>query len=777
MTPRLPFTLAPLPGEPFGLWWHTYAVRLGVTRAELAHAADIPAGSALVPGPEHTATIAAATGLADSRVAAMFTAQRACPPELVLRAWTPQTVSRFCPGCLADGLDWRPAWALPLTFHCLVHHTTLAAQCPACGRTPPSHPTPARTTQSPSSCPSCGHDLATAHQDHADRGDQVTAAQKLITTALARMRDPAATAHDREQAQDDLTDLTLIAVHLNRGERAKPSNVAYRMPDAAAWTAAFGLFVAPDPSLPGPDPLAALVAGCFRRRLSRTIPASWQAASPTLVARIARGRHADLTPIERVRYATTLPFLTPGPRRVTDPAPARAARLPDQLWPAWAIRLTDDDSHDGSVFRSAMIAALLLPHSDIPLREITALLPHQPDANHVAHQLRSLAKTEAGEVALQILTELALALDDAEIPIDYARRRQLVACTELITKATWTRFCRQAGLHKGRVRRLDLARRYLYELLTGGNLATAPHPYRLPTGVPRADYVEFCAAMPASLVADLTGHADQLLLTAGIREPLVWQPPTGWVTTSIWPGADPDHTDPGVIHDAIRAQWDAGIHNHWAPTHTAAQSLGISSHHLRYVLRQHPVAEAPYTAGAPKTLIAMTATQGPGYRADPHRRYYIDPAWLREQYITWSRTLPHIAREIGCHAGSLRRFAEQHGIPRRPPGNGACIHTDVVTGHPSQLPDLLRKALRGQRSHDRLKRFLVISEHLSIGQAAKTVQTTQPTLTAQLHVLERACGGPLFHRRPTPQPLGPLTPLGEQLCKQAHDYLNETVGG
>src|SRR6184192_1314913 len=110
MTPRLPFTLAPLPAEPFGLWWHTYAVRLGVTRAELAHAAGIPAGSAPGLGPEHAATIAAATGLVGSRVTAMFASRRGCPPELVLRVWTPQPVSRFCPGCLADGLGWRSAW-------------------------------------------------------------------------------------------------------------------------------------------------------------------------------------------------------------------------------------------------------------------------------------------------------------------------------------------------------------------------------------------------------------------------------------------------------------------------------------------------------------------------------------------------------------------------------------------------------------------------------------------------------------------------------------------
>lgn len=147
-----------------------------------------------------------------------------------------------------------------------------------------------------------------------------------------------------------------------------------------------------------------------------------------------------------------------------------------------------------------MIAALLLPHSGLLLTDLTPLLPHQPSPDRVAHQLRRLATTPNGTVALRILTELGLALDHHDIPIDYARRRRLVTDTELIDRPTWIRLCRHAGLHIGRERRLDLARRYLYELLTGGNLATAPEPYRLDIGAPRVDHAELCAAMPATLV-------------------------------------------------------------------------------------------------------------------------------------------------------------------------------------------------------------------------------------------------------------------------------------
>src|SRR4051794_39661103 len=101
MNNRLPFTLTPLTGEPFGLWWHTYAARLGVTRTELAHAIGIPATTP--PGPQHATTIATATGLSTDQVAALFTTTRPSPPEHVLRVWAPQPTSRFCPDCLAGG--------------------------------------------------------------------------------------------------------------------------------------------------------------------------------------------------------------------------------------------------------------------------------------------------------------------------------------------------------------------------------------------------------------------------------------------------------------------------------------------------------------------------------------------------------------------------------------------------------------------------------------------------------------------------------------------------
>lgn len=90
--------------------------------------------------------------------------------------------------------------------------------------------------------------------------------------------------------------------------------------------------------------------------------------------------------------------------------------------------------------------------------------------------------------------------------------------------------------------------------------------------------------------------------------------------------------------------------------------------------------------------------------------------------------------------------------------------------HPRGLPDPLRSALIGPRSRDRLDRLLFIAGRSSIFAAARELGLWQATLYGQVGRLERACGGQLVNRgRPSGTPI--LTPLGQQLCQQARDYL------
>ena len=510
----------------------------------------------------------------------------------------------------------------------------------------------------------------------------------------------------------------------------------------------------------------ALSETAVRAMLAASHPATPQTvgciARPGLSV-IERLRHANaIAPSDRLRHATNL-----RPQRAlpaeADPAIERAGRLPDQLWPAWSIRLVDDDAFEPTTFRSSMLAALLVPHSGLTVREIAALVSEQVQPNTIAFHLRKLLQTTRDGTALKILTELAFAVDSHDLPIDYARRRRLTADSTLIDRNTWASLARKAGARSGGERRIGFARSYLYELLTGCNLHLAPAPYRIASGFERVEYHDFVAGLPRSLVDSLHEHAQGLLDDAGITaEPLQWQPSTEWVSITDWPGAEPDLTDPEPIHEAL-CGWRARQGQ-------VAAALGISTEHLRYVIRQHPRACPRYPTR--RVLAPVASTDEPSAPAGP-KTLYLDPIWLRREYVVWRRGLPDIAKELGCKVSALKKFAHEHGIPlRRPSGPEGFAHLDAPGLHPSQVPEPLRSALTGQDPRQRLHRFTVLSKHPSLNQAAQALGAHQSTLSQQLQQLERACGGLLLHRHPHPRPIGPLTLLGEQLCQQAVEHLD-----
>ena len=499
-----------------------------------------------------------------------------------------------------------------------------------------------------------------------------------------------------------------------------------------------------------------------RTGTDRAPDTSTRSGNPSAVQRLRDA--SALSPRARLEHATTL---HPRRRGTTgaDPAVERAGRLPDQLWPAWTIRLVDDDTFDPATSRSSMLAALLLPHSERTLGEIAGLVGDRVQRATVAFHLRKLLWVTGSAVALQILTELAFAVDAHDLPIDYARRRRLVAGAELIERHIWARFAQQADTSSGGPRRVRFARCYLYELLTGCNLHLAPAPYRMESSLERVDYHDFATGMPHGLADALHRHAERLLADAGITdEPLQWQPPANWVTITDWPGADPDLTDPQPIHQSLRGRR--------APQAQVAASLGISTEHLRYVVRQHPRPRPAY----PTRRVLVTPASVRGSRRPPGpKTISLDPVWLQGEYVTWRRSLPDIASELGCKVANLKKFAHEHGIPvRRRSGPEGFAHLDAPGVHPSQIPEPLRSALVGRDARQRLSRFVVLAEHPSVTQAARALGAHQCTLTNQLQQLERACGGLLLYRHPHPRPVGPLTPLGDQLHRQALDHLQPT---
>ncbi|MFD2794421.1 TniQ family protein [Promicromonospora vindobonensis] len=790
----LPFTLDPLPGETFETWLHTYAARLGVPTLRLIQDLNLPdphgelhRGRWRRPDPtDHTiAALGAATGLTDEAVRGMFDAEGHVPQHTAFTAWAPRLASRFCPPCLADG-HWSPNWRLRLQFFCHNHDVLLADRCPSCGQPPPAPPirpdlwpgsvSPLKGLSVTGTSCGCGHDLAATDPPCSSDPDTAARAQRFIDDLLTGIRGTDRKPAARQDALDALSDLSLIAAHIAADLAGKTGKqqVVVTAPMLRADTLIPAVTIL-DHHDATTDPLIDLVAALAPSRLThKAVPHTWATGSPALRTRIAYGRSESMTAIDQLRHAITLPAPMLLPHRTADrvdPAIGRAARLPDHMWLNWAIRLGQATARRAATFSSAALVALLLPHSDLRLKpQIVTLVNPAIGAATVAHHMARLLDLPTGTTALRILTELAFAIDDHDIPIDYARRRRLVAGNELIDDDAWNSIAssRIISPRIGRGQLTANARRYLYELLTGGNLYIAPPPHRvIPDDARRDQYRTFVAFMTIDIRDALHAHARRVLDGAGITgEPLTWEPPTTWVTTTDWPGTDPDQTDPAAIHDAIL---EARL-----PLQRVTADLGLSLEHLRAVLRQHPLPRPASPIPVQRSIRpADSNTTSMTTTSPAAKTFHVDPDWFREQYVTWWRSLPDIAEEIGCSSFTLRAFAHAHDIPIRTKTDAnSNIDRDATSGrHPSQFPQPLRDALRGTSTRLRLERFVTLAYQPSINQAAQALGCNPGNLHDQLTTLEHAVGSLLMRRHAGARPVGPLTPLGQDLRRQAQEHL------
>jgi hypothetical protein len=182
------------------------------------------------------------------------------------------------------------------------------------------------------------------------------------------------------------------------------------------------------------------------------------------------------------------------------------------------------------------------------------------------------------------------------------------------------------------------------------------------------------------------------------------------------------------------------------------------------VLRRHPLPR-------PRRPIRCTLIPAPEPAARPPgpaaRRDLPRPGLAPPEYLTWHRSLDDIAARV---AAASRPSAGSAGIPVR----GSSIYVPCASApgiHPRDLPELLRSALIDPRALGRLDRLLFIAGHPSITAAAQALGLWHSALHHHVVLLERASVGPLVNRSPRPAGTTVLTPLGEQLCQQAHEYL------
>ncbi len=804
--------------------------------------------------------IARATGV-DAELLAGLTLQRYDGIAVILdletrrvsrrQLWGRGAGSRFCPVCLAEtGGRWPLRWRLSWSFCCLRHRVLLVDYCPGCGRTPRSRhplmlqvPTPGRCSapSRPSDGPvgaladRCGVELAQSSAAPVDTPGGFLDAQAFVSSLLDRVDKAAAVpAADGTMLRtaEVFTDLKAVAAgvlnffaeedlgrlpqgiidqvgnvevaHNQEGRRVhrRPGFMAPRTAARMAFAVSKAVEVVAAPDIDTAAERVSWIIDRMRRRgldISPTsVTRSWGACSPVLARIVLRALDTTLRPSDRLRYRTATPRPQyPLPDSTTDGIDTRAAKLPQQLWPAWALRLMPPSGHHFLTFRRVTSTALLLPGCR---RELDALLPllGQPFPKRTLdHTMWRLADSGAGDTVLRVLSMLALRLDDAQVPIDYQRRRRLFGSTELLPDGLWKVLCGRAGV-VATERQRRLAERYLLELLTGS--PDSPHPPLGPVTNSGAPYATFCASLRPALAELLRAAAEQQLADHRLGEPLVWEPPFDWAEARAWPGPHVDSIQPAKLQRLLIKERKS--------LNQAAAALGTSLDHVRLVLIRHPMGplKRPKTP-LPKEQMARRANLTPEYIAyryqqcgwtypriakefgvnrelvqylaglagvktrPPGRppRYHIDPMWLVEQYVVKQRNLVDIAAELGAHPKTIGDIARKLGLPRRPFMAGSNLPD--VGGRRVACAEWIRPAFDRRGALLRVERFLVLIEYPTVKEAAKTLNIPSTRLSSQVLQLERDLGASLLVRaRKGQRPLR-LTRTGRRFVREVRKAL------
>jgi len=408
---------------------------------------------------------------------------------------------------------------------------------------------------------------------------------------------------------------------------------------------------------------------------------------------------------------------------------------------------------------------LLLPHSERTLGEIAGLVGDRVQRATVAFHLRKLLRVTGSAVALQNPDRAGLRrrhprpahrLRPTTPPRDRGRADR---------PHTWASF-RQEGRRPDRrpAPASASARCYLYELLTGNNLHLAPSPYRNGERL-RADRLPRLRRQPAAQARRRPPHhAERLLADAGTpAKPLQLAAADQLGHRHRLPGAEP--TSP-TRNQSTRPCGAGGHHKLKWPA-----SLGISTEHLRYVVRQHPRPRPAYPTR--RVLVARCRRTGPGDFPGPNA-ISLDPVWLHREYVTCGAACP-TSPPSSAAASPTSRSSPTSTTSR-------CDGAPVPRGSPTSTPWC--PPLAGPRTTSfRARRTRCpfcaspassSSPNIpSLTQAARALGAHQCTLTNQLQQLERAAAVLLLHPPPTPPTCRPLT-LSQQLHRQALDHLQAT---
>jgi hypothetical protein len=754
--------------------------------------------------------------------------------------WPVLDGSRYCPACLeeTDG-RWLLRWRLPWVFACRPHQVLLADRCPGCGLMPRRRVGAAAGLHPAGACPNlitrghiCATDLratpprarpaddplidtqqwidsrlAIIEAGHNGRADAETATLLADLHAVGHWRRIQSTADDYRPLGSDAVRAFTSYLAQQRGDRRPPHRAftdSLLVGASAAFAIALLTATRDDDILSGlrlltlPRPGTAASMTPRRRSTSFGQYYHWKTLSPGAHARLLRALDAQLPPVDRLRHrsCTSTPRLPDS----TDLMLGRARHVPQLLWPEWAVRFTPNPrcAHPDA-FRAALSICLLMPGRFEKNEAKTAALlqPHRPRLAGVI--LRRLV-AHAGDGVLTAICALANYLDEPGSAIDYQRRRAVITET-LVTEQQWKRLSRRAWTHPGKGEHRSapsLARRYLFQLLTGADLNDTRHSLAYRGPADRTRYLGSVEKMSTPLRHALHEHAARHLHRLGIDEPLTWAPPGSICTGLDLPGRDPDDIDLDRLQRLVIDEQRSLRH--------AARELDTTLEHVRLAVDRTDRAPGPWAfnlaqarrqrdqqrrdlltreffereithagksrsqlrdeTGLPISVLSRYAERA-GVSLVCRRPVPIDKDWLAEQYLYRWRSFADIANELGVDAQTVNDAAHRYGIPVRTPGIQS--HPDMITRLDPTLPTDIRRAVEGQlHGWQRLRRFQQAMAYPSLNCASAHLNVHVTSLISQFKRLERDLGAELFHRS-TPTKPKQLTQRGTDLLAALED--------
>ena len=698
----LPLRIAPVHGEALDSWLEALSARMQIAWGDLLVGVGLPPGRSpgytcgwlveLTTLQARSLSFATGTDAATLETMTLHHISRVLGQDSTLASesidsmiWLAGRRSRFCPACLAEnGGRWLLWWRLRWSFACLRHQSLLADACPVCQSPQRAAPTSADLVPTPGRCMQklhgihgrdvrrCGAELATARvvmlrPDHPTLEVQQNIAETITAgkatagiyaggpvTASAFIADLCALGRRilsygsfeeiAGRTPRDLVDpLSTEAERIpitRRGVTADSPALASSVAATAAWS----ILQSESIGAAG-ERLRWLIESGRQKGLSvNATNIGWgRGISATLVAAQLSALSPFLSPSDQLRYRTH----AEAPQRSRSArAIERARYLPSLLWPAVCLRVPCEGVGVAQL-RSALAVAVVLVGSAVTLSEAAALLGSVTDARAVSRVLQRITRSDIAAQVLRAMTDLADHLDASPPPIDYARRRTL-PCHNLLPKPTWNELCLSSGVGSGRGQRLQFARCWLYERLTG-----LPGSQSI-WAVDSAEFRTKLANLPLLLTPEfhtaVDDYAQHHLEKHGIvGEPVTWSPVEFLAATGLLP-LPVFELDLAEVHHVVASG---------SPyrSESAIRRSETDIEMLRYLWDTTPVRGS-----------ALRQAPGAHHGAAFSAARILPKALLVDLYLTQRLSLAAVAGRVSLSRQMVTRLTRAYGISLRPPG-------------------------------------------------------------------------------------------------------------